>query len=129
MTVTYLLDTNVISEPLRPVPAPQVLAKLQQHASGLAIASVVWHELWYGCYRLAPSSKRTAIETYLRQVVALSMTILPYDEPAAAWHAGRTCPAYRTRQASTICRWANRRDRCHQRPPLGHLQCFGLRAI
>jgi tRNA(fMet)-specific endonuclease VapC len=32
MTLRYLLDTNVISEPLRPAPHPVVLARLQQHA-------------------------------------------------------------------------------------------------
>jgi tRNA(fMet)-specific endonuclease VapC len=87
VTIRYLLDANIISEPLRPSPLPPVIARLQEHASEFALASVVWHELWYGCYRLPPSAKRTAIEAYLREVIAPSTPILPYDEAAAAWHA------------------------------------------
>ena len=87
MTAKYLLDTNVISEPLRPAPHPKILQRLQKHQEQLATASIVWHELLFGCYRLPASAKRTAIENYLFQVVAPSVAILPYDESAADWHA------------------------------------------
>ena len=83
----YLLDTNVISEPLRPQPNARTLARLRQHQGKVAIATVVWHELWYGCERLPPSARRNAIEHYLVQVVAATLPILPYDEPAALWQA------------------------------------------
>lgn len=87
MTLRYLLDTNVISEPLRPTPHAAVLSRLQQYDGTLAIAAVVWHELLFGSARLAPSARRTAIEGYLQQVVAATLPILPYDTRAAAWHA------------------------------------------
>lgn len=87
MTPYYLLDTNIISEPLRPTPHPKVLQRLQYHQSELAVAAIVWHELWFGCLRLPLSNKRTTLETYLRQVVAPTVPLLPYDEPAAVWHA------------------------------------------
>jgi tRNA(fMet)-specific endonuclease VapC len=87
VSVKYLLDTNVVSEPLRPAPHPKVLARLKRHADELAIASVVWHELWFGCDRLPVSAKRIAIEKYLNEVVAVSMPILPYAQSAAEWHA------------------------------------------
>ena len=48
---------------------------------------MVWHELWYGCYRLPPSAKRTLIEAYLKDVIARTIPILPYDQRAALWHA------------------------------------------
>ncbi|MBI5876609.1 MAG: type II toxin-antitoxin system VapC family toxin [Chloroflexi bacterium] len=88
MTLKYLLDTGIISEPLRPTPNPSILKKLQRHEDEMAIATVVWHKLWFGCFRLPPSAKRKAIEAYLTQVVAPSLPILPYDEAAAIWHAG-----------------------------------------
>ncbi len=88
MRAQYLLDTNIVSEPLRPRPNAKVLARLKRHQDELAIASVVWHELWFGCQRLPDSSKRAAIEKYLSEVVAGSISILPYDERAAVWHAG-----------------------------------------
>ena len=88
MTATrFLLDTNIVSEPLRPLPDRRVLQLLSRHADRLAISSVVWHELTYGAARLPPSAARTLIERYLREVVAPSMEVLPYDAAAAAWHA------------------------------------------
>ena len=87
MTVRYLLDTNVVSEPLRPRPNNKLLARLQQHQAELAIAAPVWHELWFGCDRLPGSAKRSAIEAYLNEVVAVTMPVLAYDERAAEWHA------------------------------------------
>jgi tRNA(fMet)-specific endonuclease VapC len=87
MTLRYLLDTNVISEPLKVVPDEHVLLRLKQHQESIAISSVVWHELCYGCARLPTSIRRTTIDRYLQQVVAPTIPILPYDTRAAAWHA------------------------------------------
>lgn len=53
----------------------------------MAIASVVWHEMLFGCFRLPHSARRSAIEEYLNEVVAPSIPILPYDARAAEWHA------------------------------------------
>jgi tRNA(fMet)-specific endonuclease VapC len=83
----YLLDTNIISEPLRPAPNPKILERLRKHQDQLATASVVWHELLFGCYRLPASERRAAIEEYLQRVVAAAIEILPYDGQAARWHA------------------------------------------
>jgi tRNA(fMet)-specific endonuclease VapC len=82
-----LLDTNVISEPLRPEPAPGLLRRLVEHEGQIAIASVVWHELLYGCWRLPESRRREVIEQYLFDVVLPAIPILPYDARAAQWHA------------------------------------------
>jgi tRNA(fMet)-specific endonuclease VapC len=87
MRLHYLLDTNVISEPLRPAPHPGLLEKLRLNENSLAISAITWHELWFGCLRLPDSARRKAIETYLLQVIAPTMPILPYAEDAAAWHA------------------------------------------
>ena len=87
MSLRFLLDTNVVSEPLRPAPNRQVLDHLRRHQTEIAIAALTWHELWFGCERLPQSVKRTAIETYLNEVIAVSMPVLAYDERAAEWHA------------------------------------------
>jgi tRNA(fMet)-specific endonuclease VapC len=83
----FLLDTNILAEPLRPKPNEQTLEHLKRHEHEIAIASVAWHEMHFGCYRLPPSARRSAIEAYLTQVVAPSIPILPYDQQAAGWHA------------------------------------------
>lgn len=87
MTIRYLLDTNVLSEPIKSHPNERMLERLSEHDGELATCSVVWHELSYGAARLAASKKRRAIEAYLAEAVRTTLPILPYDEEAAAWHA------------------------------------------
>ena len=86
MTLVYLLDTNMLSEPLTPKPNGNVLAMLEHQQDAIATAAPVWHELIFGCGRLPASKKKRAIERYLYEVVAATMPILPYDQPAATWH-------------------------------------------
>jgi tRNA(fMet)-specific endonuclease VapC len=87
VTARFLLDTNIVSEPLRPRPNSHILRHLQSHQNEIAIAALTWHELWFGCQRLPASAKRTAIEDYLNEIVAVTMPVLPYDDRAAEWHA------------------------------------------
>jgi len=87
VSLTYLLDTNVVSEPLRPAPNQLVLERLKRHEDEIALASIVWHELLFGAYRLSPSARRSAIEQYLSQVLAPTIPVLSYDNRAAQWQA------------------------------------------
>lgn len=82
-----MLDTNILSEPLRPEPDEEVLRRLRDRRSEVATASVVWHEMLCGCYRLPPSARRSAIQEYLDEVLWPSIPVLPYDTRAAVWHA------------------------------------------
>lgn len=84
----YLLDTNAISEPLRPSPNAHLMRRVQEYEGQIAIAAIVWHELLYGCWRLPQSRKREVIEHYLFDVVRPTIPILDYDAQAAQWHAG-----------------------------------------
>lgn len=83
----YLLDTGVVSEPLRPRPAPAILRRLREHEGDAAIPAPVWHELRFGAARLPPSRRRQAIERYIETVVLPSFPVLDYDREAADWHA------------------------------------------
>ncbi|MBI5604520.1 MAG: type II toxin-antitoxin system VapC family toxin [Deltaproteobacteria bacterium] len=83
----YLLDTNIVSEMVKPDPDAAVLIKCKQYQNDLAIGAPVWHELQYGCYRLPLSRKRELVEMFLEDVVRKNLPILPYDEQAARWHA------------------------------------------
>lgn len=85
--IRYLLDTNILSEPLRPRPNPNVLQTLIDCSEALATASVVYHEICFGCQRLPDSRKRRAIEAYLQEEVKAKLVILPYDVEAAEWYA------------------------------------------
>ena len=84
MSAKFLLDTNAVSEPLKPNPNSFLMKHLMRHESALAVPSVVWHELLFGCYRLPESKKREAIEAYLTRI---EWVIVPYDAAAADWHA------------------------------------------
>lgn len=83
----YLLDTNIVSETVRPKPSEKILARFKQHKDEIAIPAIGWHELWFGVKRLEPSRKRTTLEEYLNELLAISIPILPYDARAAEWHA------------------------------------------
>ncbi len=87
MSLKYLLDTNVVSEPLRPSSATAILYELRRHEGETAIPSIVWHELQFGIVRLVASRRRAAIERYLEEVVVASFPILDYESNAAEWHA------------------------------------------
>lgn len=87
MSLQYLLDTNVLSEPLRPAPDRRVLRWIEKHREAAATAAPVWHELRFGCHRLPPSTKRQMLERYLEEVLEPSLPVLPYDREAAEWHA------------------------------------------
>jgi tRNA(fMet)-specific endonuclease VapC len=87
--ILYLLDTNVVSEPIKPKPRPGLLRKLLDHEDEIAIPAIVWHELRYGMARLPQSRRRAAIASYLDDVVRATMPIIDYDELAAEWHAAQ----------------------------------------
>ncbi|MDB9496821.1 type II toxin-antitoxin system VapC family toxin [Spirulina major CS-329] len=109
MTVQFLLDSNILSEPSRPSPNEAVLSKLEQHQFEIGVASIVVHELLYGCWRLAPSKRQDVLWQYIQESV-LSLPVFDYDREAARWHArerarlskvGRT-PAFVDGQIASI---------------------------
>lgn len=83
----FLLDTNTVSEPLRPWPIAGVIRCLKKYEGEVAISAPVWHKLCFGCSRLASSSRREAVERYIEDVVRVSFPILEYGWRAADWHA------------------------------------------
>jgi tRNA(fMet)-specific endonuclease VapC len=86
VTLSYLLDTNILSEPLVDKPNQHVLVMLARQQGTISTAAPVWHELVFGYHRLPASKKRRAIARYLQDVVAATMPVLPYDQAAATWH-------------------------------------------
>lgn len=87
MSTRFLLDTNVLSEALKPTPNAAALRQLDRHADEVVTASVVWHELVFGIASLPKGKKRAFGERYLANVVAANIPVLGYDAVAASWHA------------------------------------------
>jgi tRNA(fMet)-specific endonuclease VapC len=86
VTPRYLLDSNILSEPVRPRPSVSVVDRLGAALDECATAAVVLHELEFGVVRMPPSRRKTILTQYLDQVVG-RLPILPYDASAARWHA------------------------------------------
>jgi tRNA(fMet)-specific endonuclease VapC len=106
----YLLDTNVVSEPIRARPSVPVLAGIEAHAAELAVSAISWQEMYYGCERLPPGARRERIRAYLEERVRPTLPILPFDTAAGKWQArerarmekiGRT-PSYADSQIAAI---------------------------
>ena len=83
----YLLDANVLSEPLRPRPNATILRLLLENQDEIATAATVFHELRYGALRLVSSRRRRDLELHIDRVIRSNIPILPYDAAAAEWHA------------------------------------------
>ena len=84
--VKYLLDTNIISEPIRPIPNQTVVEKINLHKLEIAVSTVTIQELLYGLWRLPKSKKRQVLDKYINQSV-LSLPILDYDLKSAQYQA------------------------------------------
>lgn len=85
-----LLDTNVVSELMRPVPHATVLAWLNnQPADTLWLNSVVVSELLYGVARLPDGKRRAQLALAVQAMLAedFSGRVLPFDLEAAVVYA------------------------------------------
>jgi tRNA(fMet)-specific endonuclease VapC len=85
--LSYLLDTNILSEATKPEPNAQVLEKLKAYNGHYATAVTVWHELHFGCERLPESKLKQRLQSYLAMLLQQSLDILPFTQQAAEWLA------------------------------------------
>jgi predicted nucleic acid-binding protein len=89
--VTFLLDTNVVSEWTRPRPDAGVLEWLAQVDEDLVFLSVITlAELRHGVNRLAAGKRRTRLDSWLKEALPLRFEgrILSIDQAVAdAWGA------------------------------------------
>lgn len=86
--MSYLLDTNVLSEILRKRPAPEVLARFRATApTDLKTSVVCTFELRYGAALHARGGKKTGLWRRISREILSLFTILPLDE-AEACRAG-----------------------------------------
>ncbi len=83
----YLLDSNVVSEPIKSKPDPGVVRWLDVHESECAVSTITLAELRYGIERLPDGKRRRQLErdfAFFRQ--DLGNRVLAFDEiEAAEW--------------------------------------------
>lgn len=86
-----VLDTNVLSEALRPLPSGTVLAWLAaQTPAAVFTTTVTLAEVLYGVEALPPGKRRTGLLSAVERMFAAEFEgrILPFDEDAARVYAG-----------------------------------------
>jgi tRNA(fMet)-specific endonuclease VapC len=93
--LSWLLDTNTLSEAAKPRPDEQVMQRLQQHGHECALPAPVWHELRWGWLRMPDGARKAAIGEFVHHVAG-DLPILPYDAAAARVHAELRWEAQRT---------------------------------
>ena len=84
-----LLDTNVVSEAIKPEPHPSVMAWLDaQAAETLFISSITVAELLFGIGALRGGKRKNNLATALNGVMEVfAARILPFDTEAARHYA------------------------------------------
>ena len=91
--MSWLLDTCVVSEMVRPTPAPAVVDWLGSCAEeSLYLSVLTLGEIRKGVAKLEDSARRTRLEAWLRHDLPdrFAGRVLPVDHPVAAiW--GRLC--------------------------------------
>lgn len=103
MNRRYLLDTNVVSELMRPQPNPQVLDWFARHGNaGMYTSSITQAEILAGIALLPAGKRRTALAQAAEEMFDQDFTdrCLPFDSLAARHYAAIL--AKRTREGRPI---------------------------
>ncbi len=83
-----VLDTNVLSEPLKARPDSLVLEWMANLSGEVAVTAISVGELLTGAGRLAPGRRRTGLLEAIEQTLtAFAEAVLPYDGAAARAYA------------------------------------------
>ena len=85
--MTYLLDTNVLSEAIKPKPHAGVLARLKDPETVFSTAAIVWLELWQGYHQLPTGQRKSRVGEFLEGLRLSNMGILPYTQACAETQA------------------------------------------
>lgn len=83
MRPLYLLDTNIISEPDKISPNPDVMKKIEETVSYSAITSITLSELLYGWRRMSNGKKKDKLGKYIFDVVQPEYGTIGFDNHAA----------------------------------------------
>ena len=80
-----VLDTNVLSEPMRQIPDPRVVDWLDaQDAQDLWITAIVAAVLWAGVAKLPPAGRRSGLQAQVEETLKeFEGRVLAFDEDAA----------------------------------------------
>ena len=83
----YLLDTNMISEPMKLETNAGILSRLALDSIFSCTSATVWHELWYGINLLDDGKRKSKLASYLNLLSEEGFEVLPFCKKAAHWLA------------------------------------------
>ncbi len=85
----YLLDTNVVSELMKPEPDPKVLAWVNENNAEICLSALVLAELAFGVESLPEGKRKAALAKEVQFIQEdYCDSILPFDD-SAAWEWAR----------------------------------------
>lgn len=111
----YLLDTNTVSEMMKPLPDPSVVSWVTEREDDCYLSAITVAEIEVGIALLPPGRKRVRLQEAFREVlVATELRVLGFDlEVARRWallaaragRTGRTLPVLDSMIEATALRW------------------------
>jgi len=82
----YLLDTNIVSELIKPDASFSVVQKISEHNSDCAICAPAWQELQFGVELLQDGAQKAFLKKFVEELCG-DFKILNYSKKAAEAHA------------------------------------------
>ena len=79
----FIADANLLSEPTKPEPAPQVLEWLRRNEEHLAVTPIILGELEYGIMLLLASKRKKQLEVWIEKIRSTAHC-LDFDSKAAS---------------------------------------------
>ena len=79
----YLLDTNMVSEIMKPNPDKNVISKISEYEKLIALPSTVWTELMFGVNTMPEGKRRDFVFSKLVDDIQSTYEIIQYDNHAA----------------------------------------------
>ena len=79
----YLLDSNIVSEIIKPEPDFNVISKIAEHNSDCAICAPVWQEILYGLYHMPDGINNKYLDKFINDDVHENFKIKNFTEKAS----------------------------------------------
>jgi len=76
--MTYLVDANVLCEPTKPQPEPQVIEWLRRHEREIVVDPIILGEIRFGIHLLPPGNRRRRLEHWFEEGVR-GIHCLPWE--------------------------------------------------
>jgi len=83
--VKFIADANLLSEPTKPEPAPQVVEWLRLHEEHLAVTPVILGELEYGIILLPASKRKKKLEVWFEKIRSRALCLDFDSKVASSW--------------------------------------------